>query len=53
MYIISNDINICFSPVDDLRNELERRYEDANKDACLFLRRHSYDIDIEQIKLLR
>lgn len=45
MNIITNYINICFSPIDDLRNELERRYEDANKDA--------YDIDIEQVKLLR
>ena len=53
MNIISNDISICFSPIDGLMNELERRYEDANKDACLFLIRPSYDIDIEQIKLLR
>lgn len=53
MNIITNYINICFSPIDDLRNELERRYEDANKDACLFLMRPSYDIGIEQVKLLR
>ena len=34
---ITNDIKIYFSQIDDLMNESERRYEDANKDAYSFM----------------
>lgn len=47
MNVIKNGIKICSSQIDNLMNELERRYEDANKDTCLFLIRPSYDIDTE------
>ena len=32
---ITDDIKIYFPQTDDLMNELERRYKDANKDACI------------------
>ena len=34
---ITDDIKIYFSQIDDLLNESERRYKDANKDACSFV----------------
>ena len=34
---ITDDIKIYFSQIDDLMNESERRYKDANKDACSFM----------------
>ena len=34
---ITNDIKLYFSQIDDLMNESERRYENANKDACSFM----------------
>ena len=34
---ITDDIKIYFPQIDDLMNESERRYKDANKDACWFM----------------
>ena len=34
---ITDDLRIYFPQIDDLMNESERRYKDANKDACSFM----------------
>ena len=34
---ITDDLKIYFPQIDDLMNESERRYKDANKDACSFM----------------
>ena len=34
---ITDDLNIYFPQIGDLKNESERRYKDANKDACSFM----------------
>ena len=34
---ITDDLRIYFPQIDDLMNESERRYKDANKDACSFV----------------
>ena len=34
---ITDDLKIYFPQIGDLKNESERRYKDANKDACSFM----------------
>ena len=34
---ITDDIKTYFPQIDNLMNESERRYKDANKDACSFM----------------
>ena len=34
---VTDDIKTYFPQIDNLMNESERRYKDANKDACSFM----------------